>query len=105
MPDGSIVRLDPPVLHFDDTGKPLPKRDDNWIMKSPSAYVDRVELAHIGGGGYRYELFLDRIIRFQEAELRHRLAPKQGMLILNVQVVVIGDGLVEERIIRHPATH
>ena len=99
MPDGSIVRLAPPVLHFDNDGNKLLKRDDDWIMKSPRAQVDRVELMHIGGGGYRHELFFDRIIRFQEADLHYRLAPKQGMLILNTQVVVIGDGLVKEQIL------
>ena len=85
MPDGSIVRLAPPVLHFDNDGNKLLKRD--------------VELMHIGGGGYRHELFFDRIIRFQEADLHYRLTPKQGMLILNTQVVVIGDGLVKEQIL------
>ncbi len=62
-----------------------------------SAYTERVELSHIGSGGYRYELFWDRIVKFQDADLHYPHAPKQGMLVLNVQVIVIGDGKVEER--------
>lgn len=99
MPSGSIVRLDPPVLHFDENGNSLPLRDDDWQMGSPDVRLDQVELRHIGSGEYRYLLFLDRIIKFQDADLHYPLAPKQGFLILNVQVVVMGDGLVQEKIL------
>jgi hypothetical protein len=105
MPPGSIVRLDPPMLHFDENQDRLPMRDDDWLMGSLDLKVDRVELTHIGSGGYRYSLFLDRIIRFQAADLHYPRAPRQGMFILNVQVVVIGDGLVREQPIRSPTTH
>jgi hypothetical protein len=100
MPPASIVRLDPPVLHFDENENRLPMRDHDWQMGSTDVKLDQVELRHIGSGEYRYLLFLDRIIKFQEADLHYPLAPKQGLLILNVQVVVIGDGLVQERILR-----
>lgn len=107
MPPGSIVRLEPPVLHFDENGNRLPMRDDDWQMAFLDVKLDQVELTHIRSDGYRYSLFLDRIIKFQDADLRYPLAQKQGVLILNVQVVVIGDGLVKEQVLRarKPATY
>jgi hypothetical protein len=100
MPRGSILRLDPPVLHFDESGNRLLMRDDDWQLASPNVKLDQVELKHIGNGEYRYLLFLDRIIKFQDADLHYPLALRQGFFILNVQVIVIGDGLVQEKAIR-----
>jgi hypothetical protein len=90
---GFIVRLDPPPIHREDNGKELHARDDDWRVTSTES--DRMMLEHISGF-YRYPLFYDRVIEFQNADLHYLPSIKQGCLILKVQVVVIGDGLVRE---------